>query len=88
MNPETIQKGYEKYKKEWEQKQNEDFIAECKVHFNLYRMMLGLTKNTILSCWTISRNRGGNSPKRITRNLCQGLRVAFMTQSILEFRMW
>jgi hypothetical protein len=49
MNPDTIQKGYERYKKDWEQKQNEEFIAENKVSIKLYRMMHGLMKNIILS---------------------------------------
>jgi hypothetical protein len=31
MNPETIQKGYEKYKKDWEHKQHEEFINKYKV---------------------------------------------------------
>ena len=27
MNPETIQKGYDKYKKDWENRQHEEFIS-------------------------------------------------------------
>jgi hypothetical protein len=32
MNPDTIQKGYDKYRRDWEQKQNEDFIGESRVY--------------------------------------------------------
>lgn len=35
MSSESLQKGYEKYKKEWEQKQNEDFLKEYKVLLDL-----------------------------------------------------
>lgn len=31
MNPETIQKGYEKYKKDWELNQHEEFISKYRV---------------------------------------------------------
>ena len=33
MNPETIQKAYDKYKREWEKKENEEFISKYKVEF-------------------------------------------------------
>ena len=88
MNPDTIQKGYERYKKDWEQKQNEEFIAENKVHTKLFRTMHGLMKNTTLSYWIFSRNKGGNSPKRTMKNWWLGLRMVSMMPSILVLTIW
>jgi hypothetical protein len=37
MSNDNLQKGYEKYKKDWEQKQNEEFLKEYKVILFLFQ---------------------------------------------------
>jgi hypothetical protein len=37
MSSENLQKGYDKYKKDWEQKQNEEFLKEYKVFIKLFQ---------------------------------------------------
>ena len=58
MVSETLQKGYDKYKRDWEQRQNEEFINENKVTCFPLRRMPGSTNATIPKSWTCWRRKG------------------------------
>lgn len=66
MSSETIQKGYDKYKRDWEHRQNEEFAISRRVPLFGFRMMPGSTKSTIHSSWTCSRRKSGSCLLKIT----------------------
>jgi hypothetical protein len=64
-----LQKGYEKYKREWEQRQNEEFLKEYKVESDQLRKTPGLVRNTTPKYWTFWNATAGKTTNVSILNL-------------------
>ncbi len=88
MSSETIQKGYDKYKRDWEHRQNEEFAISSRVLLFQFRMMPGSTKSTILSSWTCSRRKSGSCRSKITSSFYPDWKTDSSRVLISESKMW
>lgn len=88
ISREIVEKEYEAYKQQWEEKNNQAFFKKHNVLPKLCRVTRGSSRSTILKSWTPSRESGESASTRSLRSSSRLTRVGSTTPLISQSKIW